>query len=212
VKRRQVWCCSVKRLHRRAPISSNLHSQHHITHPSNTILIRLPSNSYRSTFISQTRSSKLNQSSFKAKSTIIIIIIIIDLVIVKPKPKKLIKLPISKDMSKFVWLRQGIEETDLDWEGPRSGFSVRGWKDNLPRVCRRQSPWELVQQSLTSMVAMKTPIWIMTNTETTHVSPRRRPPLDFINGILWSGAGDSFTSMRCKLSAIAKNLQDSISR
>jgi len=104
--------------------------------------------------------------------------------------------------------------TYLDWEGPKRGFSGRGWNENLPRVPRTQSPWELVQQSLTSIVAMKTPIWIITNTDTTHVSLRRRR-LDFINGIFWSwgqsGAsfdGGRLMSMNSELSAIAK-VQDS---
>lgn len=98
--------------------------------------------------------------------------------------------------------------TYLDWEGPKRGFSERGWNENLPRVGRAQSPWELVQQSLTSIVAMKTPMSIITNTDTTHVSPRRRRrrQVGFTNGS-WgrSGgnfAGDSLMSMNSELSAI----------
>jgi len=45
------------------------------------------------------------------------------------------------------------------------------------------------------------------------VSPRRRRPplLDLINGILWSCAGETFTSMHSELSAIAE-IQDSLSK
>lgn len=75
-----------------------------------------------------------------------------------------------------------IGKTHLDSEGPSRGFSERGWKDNLPRSLRVQSPWELVQQSLMSMVAMKTPVCRITKTETTQVSPRCREP-DLKRGI-----------------------------
>lgn len=92
-------------------------------------------------------------------------------------------------------------------EGPNNGFSERCWNDNLPRDGRVQSPWELVQQSFTNIVAMKNPMWIITNTETTHVSPlRRRRRLDFSGGS-WgrskgSFAGESLMSMYSELSSI----------
>lgn len=79
--------------------------------------------------------------------------------------------------------------TDVEAEGPSRGFSERVWKESLPSALSAQSWWELVQQSLTSMVARKATTWRITNTEITQVSP---PPLllrrerDLKKGILWS--------------------------
>lgn len=78
--------------------------------------------------------------------------------------------------------------TDVEAEGPRRGFSERVWKESLPSTLSAQSWWEMVQQSLTTMVAKKATTWRITNTEITQVSP---PPLlrrerDLKKGILWS--------------------------
>jgi hypothetical protein len=78
--------------------------------------------------------------------------------------------------------------TDVEAEGPRRGFSERVWKESLPSALSAQSWWEMVQQSLTTMVAKKATTWRITNTEITQVSP---PPLlrrerDLKKGILWS--------------------------
>lgn len=110
----------------------------------------------------------------------------------------------------------------LDWEGPKRGFSERGWKENLPRDGIAQSPWELLQQSLISIVAMNTPMWMITNTDTTQVSLRwrRRGDPDLSKPVFGSwgfsggnmgGGGESLMSMNSEFSPaieFSRKIQD----
>jgi len=100
--------------------------------------------------------------------------------------------------------------THFDMEGPNNGFSARGWNENLPRDGKVQSPWELVKQSLTSIVAMKNPSWIITITEITHVSPlRRRRRLDLSCGS-WGRSSGSFFAGEESLMSMNSELSSSI--
>jgi hypothetical protein len=76
----------------------------------------------------------------------------------------------------------------VEAEGPSRGFSDIVWKESLPSALSAQSWWELVQQSLTIMVAKKATTWRITNTEITQVSPPLllRRERDLKKGILWS--------------------------
>jgi len=55
----------------------------------------------------------------------------------------------------------------VEEEGPRRGFSLRGWKENLPKEGATQEP-ELEGQSLTYMTAIKTATLATTNKGTSH--------------------------------------------
>lgn len=87
----------------------------------------------------------------------------------------------KKKKRKGTW----ASKAHVEEEGPRRGFSKKGWKEKRPRARRAQSPAERPGQSLTNMVTKKATRWTTTKRETTHVfSDRRRPK----NGSRWVAA------------------------
>lgn len=68
-------------------------------------------------------------------------------------------------------------ETHVEGEGPRRGFSLRGWNENLPRNVPMQEA-ELLGQSLTYIVIENRTELTTTNTGTSH-------GIHFLNGRNW---------------------------
>jgi len=54
------------------------------------------------------------------------------------------------------WKDKEKKKTHVKEEGPKRGFSLSGWKENLPRKGATQVPWNAFSgQSLTYIVTMK---------------------------------------------------------
>lgn len=61
------------------------------------------------------------------------------------------------------------EKTHVEEEGPKRGFSLRGWKENLPRKePTQESRGEFLGQSFTYMVTMNTTMLVTTKVGTSH--------------------------------------------